>query len=338
MDQIELEPSPAFPPGGPDARDRRGLWLLIGVYLGAMGFAALLAPGVYHLIQAQHTEAPNALTREIADNSLADYFDRFRWLAVLIGLPWLIRACGFTGWRSVGLGRRPGWLARLGRGAGVGGGLLLLLAAIQTLFGPVDWTGGTVGDWLGWFGRGLLAGTLIGLLEEFLFRAMILRLLVSGLGLRGGLIVSGLFFAYTHFKFPEDLVALPAGEGVGLVDGFRVAVWTLAAIVVDFRPVAFLNLTLLGWLLAGMVVRDRDLWRAIGFHGAIVLLLVPYSQAADVAGGWWWGSARLVDGLLATVALAAYGLLRWRPPAGALKQPPAEDQDERGASRGRQSP
>ncbi|MGF1449493.1 MAG: lysostaphin resistance A-like protein [Opitutales bacterium] len=294
----------------------RGLGLLLGVYLGALLIAAVLAPPVYWLVEWLAGHFPkNGTLAYLAGKSFHDYYDRVRWVPIVLALPWLLKVCGLTGLSALGVrfSRRD---------------LLLwagLLVAGYCLFRLATLTQGWATDVVRKPERldrsialtllSMLPGAvLIGLLEEVVFRGLVLRIFLSAFRSAWPAIVLGsLFFAAVHFKFPD-----PFWEGTGRVvewhSGFYVAWWTLlgplaeaqAAGLVGHFLASVVNYALLGVVLAVLFIRTGSLLACAGMHSGLVLAMLTYGRLYNVqAGEWHWllGSTPIRDGLLATVLL-----------------------------------
>ena len=71
-------------------RSWRGLYYLFAVYLGSLLFAALVSPWAYHGIQWLYGVFPDSSKlKYLAYKGFEDYFDRLRWVPVVLALPWL---------------------------------------------------------------------------------------------------------------------------------------------------------------------------------------------------------------------------------------------------------
>ncbi len=283
----------------------RGVLLLVLVYFGSLVVAAILAPPIYFFVQWL---APDSY---LAGKSFADYFDRLRWLPVLIGLPLLIRVCGLWSLDRLGLAfyrEDRGWMLR-GFVAGVF--MLAAVMAPQLYFSPVAWKPETLGAVVTILGLSLLGAVLVSLLEEIVFRGLILRIFYTATRLVGvAVLISALFFAYTHFKLPGEVWAGFDGE-VGWTTGFWVAGWTVIGIGVNFDWIPFANLTVLGLILALLFLRSGRLATCIGLHAGLVFVLLSYRRMVDILPfapevhdlRWFWGSDKIIDGVWTLILL-----------------------------------
>lgn len=328
---------------GAGQRSWRGMWLLAWLYLGTLGFAALLAPPAFWLIQAWFQAAPNELNSYLAHKGFDTYFGRFRYLGLLIALPWILTVCRLWSLRRLGLLWGSDDMRRFATAFVAGFGLLLAVAAIQLWATPSAFRGWEGAERVAWILlRALAGGVVVALLEEIVFRGLILRLFYTALGPVLAVVLGSLFFSYAHFKMPSDVwervfpvqaaaQAVPAEEvadsppprdaqRVKWWSGFFVAFWTLFGITRDFALVPFLSYFALGVALSVLTLRLRTLMPAVGLHAGIVFAMLAYKNLCYITdGGLFFGSGRLVDGLLVlgllTLVAAGCVLLPMRPDA-----------------------
>ncbi len=290
----------------PKERSWQGLLLLISVFFGAIILAMILSPMVYAAVQIWSERAPNVFNVYLAEKDFVRYFDRVRWIAVFLSLPWLFSKCGLWSWRGLGLELGAGALPAFLFWAVVGVCSLTLVAVTQSIFAEVTLTGGGTGELANVILKGLTAALLLGLLEETIFRGMVLRMFYSAFRPWAAVVMSAVFFSLVHFKkVPPDVwVAEPP---IGIEDGIAVGLWTISSVVHTFDPVIFINLALVGGVLGILFLMTRSLWPCIGLHAGWVFFVGVYSDAFTVlttgAGEWVWGSARCVDGVATGVSL-----------------------------------
>lgn len=288
-------------------RSWRGLWILLGVYLGAIVFSAIVSPWVYWLVQVWANATPNELNTYLARKSFDDYFDRLRWVPVLLSLPWIMRVCGLLSWERLGvsLDKRSlfAWIRWFLLGCFVVG----IAAWIQCVFTQVDAKSGLT--WLSGLGiifKALAGGLILGFLEETVFRGLIFRLFYTALTPLWAVILSSAFFAYTHFKMP-GAVWDATDQVVSWKSGFFVGFWTLLGITQNFELLAFVNLWALGVLLCLIFMRFRSLLPCMGFHAGIVALLLSYKKLFVIHDDplrWLLGSGKMIDGSVPLVLLS----------------------------------
>jgi len=126
------------------------------------------------------------------------------------------------------------------KGAAIGAALMVLVVALQTIVGwlrPAPDAGTMVG-WIGMQAGLVLMLAIAATAEELLMRGYAFQVLVEGMGAWPAVIVTSVLFALAHLGNPN----------------------------IDY--IALLNIALAGVLLAGVYLRTRSLWVAIGTHWA----------------------------------------------------------------------
>lgn len=295
----------------------RGLLLLLAVYCGTLLFAAVTAWPVYWLVGQWAAAYPSELALYLADKDFHDYVDRLRMLPVIIALPWLFRRCGLASWRALGVQWDMQGLQVSLRWFAVAV-LVVGVIALEQVFergaGLRDPVAGAAQLWR-IFGLSLLSGAAVALVEETVFRGMILRMFYTRLTPFFSVLLASLFFAYTHFSIPDKVLAVAGAPSFG--SGFFVAYGNLFGITKSFELIPFLNLTLLGTALSLLVLRTGSLMPAIGFHAGAVCFISSYRQLVQLgpAGSWepFLGGTSIKDGWLTSLVLGLMvaALLFW---------------------------
>tara|TARA_B100001248_G_scaffold262589_1_gene259724 strand:+ start:21409 stop:22383 length:975 start_codon:yes stop_codon:yes gene_type:complete len=273
----------------------RGLFLLAYVYLGSLLFAAVVAPWVYFMVQSWAQAYPNELNTYLSGKAFDDYFDRLRYVPILLGLPWILRVCRLWSLQALVVDVDEDAFARFIKM--FMGGLLLVggIALVQIKLLPVAIKADV--SLLKIVSFSLVGALLVALIEEIVFRGLIVRLFYTALNPFPAVVWSALFFAYVHFKMPSA-VWHSTDKIVTWKSGFFVGFWTLIGITQDFQWLAFTNLFLLGCLLAFLFLRTRSLLPCIGFHAGIVWVMLVYKKLFFVPESFLWGGSKLIDGLL----------------------------------------
>jgi membrane protease YdiL (CAAX protease family) len=265
----------------------RGLGLLAAVFFGSLLIAAVLTPAAYWLVEWWHDRTGSANAAWLLDKGIDVYFDRLRMAAIVLGLPWLMSACHL--WSARALGLAPGKSATRA-------GALWWLAGLALIFALALWKnspaalaatspGGDPGQVFRQSLDALLAGLILGFLEETIFRGMILRIFYTATR-RPWLALAAMsaFFAYTHFKVPTSVWSHVA-PGVHWDTGFFVAFWTTFGITENFDLAQFTALFLLGLVLGALTLRSGSLWPAIGLHAGLVTAMFFY-RGTGLTDGW----------------------------------------------------
>lgn len=302
----------SFPPAA-SLRDSavQGLWLLLGLYLFSLLGAAVATPPIYLGFHAWAEDATAPLLVYLGEKDFPRYFDRVRWLFILIGLPVLCRRTGLTRARAFGLRVPEGTWRRTAAWFGVGTAMVVVLVAGQVASGvaevrPPDGTGALLAG----VGLAILSAAVIGFVEELVFRGIVFQLVLATLRLLPAVAVASLFFAVLHFqRVPGHL--WPADADVGLGTGFHVAWWTVAAMVTSLEASKLAALVLVGLILCLVFARSGSLYPAMGLHAGWVWIAQMHRRwiyvdedAAPDAALALWGTRDMIDGALPILLLA----------------------------------
>jgi membrane protease YdiL (CAAX protease family) len=286
---------------------------LVAVFLGG----ALLAPWLYHAVQAL---APSVEALEkLARAPFGRYVNRALLICALIGLPFFVRGAGIRRWSDVGLpSRRVAW-RRLGAGFVLG--FVSLAAVCSIALGAGARTlnlSRTPGELAGQLVGALLTAAVVATIEELLFRGAIFGGLSRAMPWGAALLASGALYGIVHF-----LTRPVSPDTVDWLSGVRVMPTMLAG-AADVKTLvpAFLSLTLAGVVLGLAYARTGDLWASIGIHAGWIFWLRFYGFLTKAVPGvdqWFWGTRNLIDGWLAFAALVVVlavviATVRVRPP------------------------
>ena len=151
--------------------------------------------------------------------------------------------------------------------------------------------------------KSVLAGLVVALIEETIFRGAIFSLLESELGKIMTVMISSLFYAGVHFiKIPEY-----AGDGPAWFSGFTLLPDSFDFLMETRMLDMMLTLFLLGALLSIFRIRYNNIYYCIGIHAGIVMLIKFSNYLSDYqAGSQFDGLVNYVDhqmGFLASALL-----------------------------------
>lgn len=165
----------------------------------------------------------------------------------------------------------------------------------------------------GALGRIIATAAVVSLIEEGVFRGVILGICLWGLRANGAILVSTMVFVLMHFIKPAKTALAP--EQVrwfsGLTETLNFTAGLPSAWVLLFGAA---SLFAAGWILGRATVATASLWLAIGLHAGWILgvqttnlFLKP--AVANAAGQLPWVGPNLVSGAVPTGLLPLSGLL-----------------------------
>lgn len=249
----------------------------LAIYIAAILVAgAVLAPPVFFAAQRYVAGNPQGPGAELlASKEFPSYYSRCAMLAALLGLFPLLRSLRLN-WSAIG-GEQP-----------VGSGMKHLVAGFlaavtgTVLMGLITWWAGackprSVPGWENWL-MPVLSGFSVSVLEEILFRGVILGILCLSLGARRGLYWTTGVFALVHFLKPPVDGAI-AAEQVTWTSGF----WVITQLFRGFGHWhnfvgEFLLLFVVGWALGRARLQTNGLWLSIGLHAGWVAAMKYVGQ------------------------------------------------------------
>ena len=304
-----------------EGRSFEGLFLFLFVYIGASVFAALLTGPVYNIVLFLDSNWSCGATRWLAGYEVDTYYDRLRWISIILGLPWMMRRCSLFSLRNIGLPINPPSLFVFLYCFIFGLCLAVSIYSLQCAFGIFEFKPGlSPAEMVKILIVALSGAILVAFLEELVFRCLIMRSLYTAFGPVSAAILTSLFFAYKHFKVPDNVVRglLPGGAHSPELDvGWYVAYYDTIGISFDFNLAVFLGLFMFGMLLAAIYIKTKVLWGPIALHAGLVFAMLSYGKLFSKTPGpdsVWLGGGMMTDGWLASIVLCAafVVLLFWR--------------------------
>ena len=296
------------------------LWLVASLFA-----AALLTPYLYDAGKALAASAEvkdyPGIIESVAGSAQRAKPDRFFSRALLISAlaltPVLIRrvkrippredadryALRKTGW--------PQRLAHLGTGILIGAACLGVLALVLHLTGAATSNGSgiTAGKL---FSKAFLPALGAGVIEELVFRGLLLGLWLRACSLWTAWIGSSVMFSFVHFLKP------PPGMEIADPGAWHSGLEILGSTLGHFSNPAFFitefsTLAFLGLVLAWCRTRTFSLWLPIGLHAGLVFALKGFSLTSNLNYGStmhpWFIGADLKSGIFPLLALGLCFLL-----------------------------
>lgn len=282
-------------------------YLKILVYLAvALTAGAVVAPPVFWFGQAL---AAWGLTDWLAGFPFHRVLSRCLQVSLIVLLWPAARWIGLRRLSSLGL--RPNPIGTRDAVAGLVFGIfgVALVSMAALILGFFSWRASPD---FGALGRIVLTAGAVSLVEEAVFRGVVLGVCLWNLRPAMAVIVSSLLFAVVHFLKPAKMAI--AADAVGWSSGFAGLLSFLGALPATVVLVlGMASLIAAGCLLGLATVRTRSLWLAIGLHAGWVFavqtsnLFLQPTGASDAFLPWIGPS--LVSGAVPTGLLPLGGLL-----------------------------
>lgn len=283
-------------------------YLKIIIYLAvSLAAGAAVAPPVFWLGQA------------LASSGVSDWLAGFPFHRVLsrclqvslVVLLWpTVRWIGLRRISALGLRSNPVFARDISAGALLGVSGVFLVSAICLLFGFFSWRDDPA---LGSLGRIVLTAGAVSVVEEAVFRGVVLGICLWNLSARGAIAVSSALFAVVHFLKPAKTRLAP--EAVQWFSGYT-ELFSFAGALPSGGVLFFglASLFVAGWILGRATLRTHSLWLPIGLHAGWVFgvqtsNLFFRSASAEAAGFLPWVGPALVSGAVPTGLLPLAGLL-----------------------------
>lgn len=281
----------------------KGLWLLALLYFGSLFAAALISLAAWRLTHHFDPEA----TGYLANKPYPRFFDRARWFCVLLLLPYLFWQCRIASFQAVGFAKPV--LPIVGTWFLYGMGMIAVIYGGSYALGAIELKPeASISNALGNLGNALLAGVLIGLLEEIVFRGLVFRMFYTAIGPLVSVLASSAFFAVLHFRASPTQLQSIAPSDVGLSEGFLIAWETIAALVTQFDLTYLAAIFLVGVLLHQTFLLKGNLWACAALHAGWVftIKLVSSSFQTSELANRFTGSTRVADGYWVIIVLVIF--------------------------------
>lgn len=290
------------------------LWLMASLLLAALLTPHLYDAGKTFAASAQANDYPAVLESiaKSAQKAKPDrYFSRCLLVSALALLPFLIRRVKRIpdqGKRAEFALKKQSWARR---GAQLGTGLIIGAVALGTLALILHFTGASEPNdktisFSKILSKALIPSLGAGVIEEWIFRGLLLGLWLRACSLKTAWIGSSVMFSFLHFLKP------PAGTQITDPYAWHAGLEILSSTLGHFtNPTFFVTefatLTFLGIILAYSRIRTHSLCFAIGLHAGLVFALKTFSMTQTLNPNSplhpWFIGADLKSGLLPLAAL-----------------------------------
>lgn len=284
----------------------KGLWLLCLLYFGSLLAAVLVSLLAWRITHSLDPEANGYL----ANKPYPKFFDRARWLSVLILLPYLFWQCRITSFKAVGFSK-PFVVTAL-KWFAYGIGMIAIIYGGTFAVGAVEPTrDASLGGFLANLDNAIVAGIFVGVFEEIVFRGLVFRMFYTALKPIPAILSSSAFFAVLHFKAPSTSFDGILPSNIGFPEGFEIGFETIAALVTQFDFTLLAALFLVGVVLHQVFLMTNNLWTNVGLHAGWVftIKMVGGSFQTSESANWFTGTTRVADGYWVIVVLTFFTIV-----------------------------
>jgi membrane protease YdiL (CAAX protease family) len=201
--------------------------------------------------------------------------DRIGLLVLVIGFILVARRIGLADKASLGYGlRRPLFIREMLIGLGVGVVGMLIIVAIMTGLGLLDWTeasAATPGKLAKIFFNRLLSGLAVGFLEETMLRGLMFTAIARESGTRAAILLTSVIYSAVHFLSSYHIAAdqVTSHSGIDLL--FGTLLWFSTPLAMAD---AFLCLFAVGLVLAIIRAKTGNIGACIGLHAGWVWVIL----------------------------------------------------------------
>ncbi|MFH0878210.1 MAG: CPBP family intramembrane glutamic endopeptidase [Lentisphaerota bacterium] len=324
----DSEPQAAGEAGGTVKNPGRLFFSVMGLFVGAVLLAALVAPQVFNLLLWMGRRFPSM--ENLRDLEFISMASRCVLFFLLAGLYPAMRIGGLRSWNGLGLGRGGGW--EFVRAFCLGAGTMLVIYAAGLLVGAFSFLTPDWGEVAGKSAAYLAGALLVGLIEETVFRGALFGSLTRLVGFAGAALFSSVFFSSVHFMEPDPAIGTVYGHWYS---GFLLFSQAFRAVSGGPAFPFCVTLFLMGMVLCAFYQYYGRLHFSIGLHAGWVWLMrisdyfiqsddkrweVLFGQEAAVPRSW------VAVGMMSVYLIVALLLLRRRQ----LQTCPAQLNERRG--------
>ena len=296
-----------------DSYSPRGLWLLGLLYFGSLLAAVFLSLAAWKIT---HFVDPDG-SSYLASKPYTKFFDRSRWFCVLLILPFLFWRCRITSYPAAGFIRPFPKTAATWFAYGIG--MIAIIYASSAAFGAIQLkSDASAAGFVSNLGNAMLAGILVGLLEEIVFRGLVFRMFYTALKPLPAIILSSVFFAILHFKASAEAFTNTSPQEIGLYEGFHTAWAMMAALVTEFDFTYLASIFLVGVLLHQVFLLTSNLWASAALHAGWVFTIKAVGGGFETSSSAnaFTGTTRVADGYLVILVLIVFcAIFAWKLPS-----------------------
>ncbi len=275
---------------------------LLAFAVATVLFGALLAPPLFWV--AQDLTARGHLPF-LAQFGFETYFHRAQLLAAVLFMWPLLRSLRATSRHDLLLEPNRRAVRDTFLGFGISAVPLLCFAVVLLALGIYGFRAAGIGAVLPRW----TAAVIVPLIEEPLFRGLLLGVLLRACSPVAAMSISSAIYSILHFLKPSD----ETPTVITWTSGFGSLARSFAQFTDPLLVLAgFTTLFLLGWILADARIRTRSLWLPIGLHAGWIFVSATFNKMAhrELLALPWIGQNLLIGIAPLGVALLSWALLR----------------------------
>lgn len=278
-------------------------------YLLSIGFAAIITPIFWVFLTKISEVCDNSIINYIIRKGFIKTFDRVRLFPLIFIVIWLMKKSGMQRLRDFFIKFDNQSTVLFFVSFIVGASVVLGLISLHLIIGKVDFDGGSLFFVAFMLLRALISGLLIALCEEVLFRRLLQSVFCYKFGIRFGIVLVSLFFAYLHYKIPYKSIV----SDQPFIAGLQCAFFMIFGIFKNFNIISFLNLFLLGVILSHLVVHYHSLLPSIGLHAGIVsvMLCAHFLFSFEKVNHAFINGRAVINSVAATCVLGVMATFLW---------------------------
>jgi len=234
---------------------------------------------------------------------------------LLVGVvPWVWWVLWQRGWRSwADYGFGPRWHTGVIPGAVVALGWVVTVLSFELVLGARKWKQEVV--WLAVLGV-LPTAVVVALVEEWVFRGVLLRLLQRRWAFVWANGLQAVVFAGMHFLSPPGFGSRHEARwssGMEWLVACGRQFWQTSVLEQPQLWIKFAVLAALGWLLGVSVRQVGHVGWAVGFHAAAVWAMLVVRQWTAAEKGWWlpWIGRVPLESVDVLAVVAGMCLVQW---------------------------
>lgn len=243
--------------------------IFVAFYLSVIALAAIISPILFATTRYLANTYSISLLQHYVDKGFGKFFDRSRWVALAILLPVFLNIIKLKLSRDIGLNRlsTSKFIKIFFLGCIITSIIYYSLSYIYLFKSKEVILSQHIVASL----KMLICALIIGIIEEIIFRGIILNAFARTFSLTVAILLSSIFFAYCHIGAGSCPQINTTFE---YFDGIKCALWSLYGFTKNMSFMQLANLITLGMTLSLLTLRYKSILAAISFHTSTVFIIM----------------------------------------------------------------